>query len=37
MRVEMRWVAVVDPDGRQRLELRWVTPQQVETDHVLAA
>ncbi|MFP5336559.1 MAG: hypothetical protein ACLGIV_14740 [Actinomycetes bacterium] len=37
MKVELRWVPVTQADGRQRLEMRWIVPQQVETDHVLAA
>lgn len=37
MKVELRWVPVTRPDGRQRLEMRWVVPQQVEPDHALAA
>lgn len=37
MKLQMSWVVVTGPDGRDHLEMRWVAPERAETEHVLAA
>ncbi len=36
-RLEMRWVPVADPNGRERMEAVWLTPAQVTVPAVTHA
>lgn len=37
MKLQMSWVVVTGPDGRDHLEMRWVVPEPAKIKHMLAA